>query len=187
MLKINNTNATLSRIWPHLMLLLLPLLASYILYASTATPYVKGKTEKAWKVLESFTYYVPWVDTIQYRSLWIQRILHSWSIIKTFFLHWAEKMVLLVWKMILLLWKHTYIIHLYGYSTVTRIPSEICWVVPTKGEVMWAIIAGIFCNVKNGWSFNTSKVRQWSFCCLQDKTWINMQILWNYLIVTSLA
>jgi hypothetical protein len=52
-------NSTLGRIWLHLMLLLLPLLASYILYASTATPYVKGKTEKAWKVLESFTYYHP--------------------------------------------------------------------------------------------------------------------------------
>ena len=141
------------------MLLLLPLLASYILYASTATPYVKGKTEKAWKVLESFTYYVPWVDTIQYWSyiLWIQRILHTWSIMKTFFLHWAEKMVLLVWKMILLLWKHTYIIHLYGYSTVTRIPSEICRVIPTKGEVMWPMIDGVFCNVKNGSSFIASK------------------------------
>ena len=108
MLRHDNTNATSSRIWPHLILLLLPLLASYILYASTATPYVKGKTEKAWKVLESFTYYVPWVDTIQYWNciLWIQRIL--------FFLNWAEKN----WTPSLennAILMEAHIIHLYGY------------------------------------------------------------------------
>ena len=50
-------------------------------------------------------------------------------------------------------------------------------------------LAGVFYNVKNGSSFIASKIlsknlsnenKHCCFCCLQDKTWIKMPILWNY-------
>ena len=55
------------------------------------------------------------------------------------FLNWAEKN----WTPCLennSILMEAHIIYIFGYSAVTRTPSEICWVVLTKGEVMWAII-----------------------------------------------
>ena len=58
-------------------------------------------------------------------------------------------------------------------------------------NIFWMkiFIAQYFYKVKNGLSNITSKSssknlsnenKHWCFCCLQDKTWIKMQILWNY-------
>ena len=56
-------------------------------------------------------------------------------------------------------------------------------------ELIGDKIAGVFYNIKNGSSFIMSKSssknlsnenKPWCFCCLQDKTWIKMPILWKH-------
>ena len=64
-----------------------------------------------------------------------------------------------------------------------------------QGDREWTTIAQYFYNVKNGWSIILSKSssknlsnenKQWCFCCLQDKTWIKMPILWKHFSITEI-
>ena len=81
-----------------------------------------------------------------------------------------------------------------SYKNVVAYQCSFTFQLPDDYTIT-ARLAESFYNVKNGSSIITSKSssknlsnekKQWCFCCLQDKTWIKIPILWKHFSITEI-